>query len=163
LNFDFRRKKSESNISLDLGITTMIALGLEGSANKVCAGIISHPSPTAEPVVLANLRHTYNSPPGTGFLPKDTAVHHRKWIIRLIKEALHHAKLSPKDVDVICYTRGPGMGACLQSVAIAARTIATLWGMGEDRLIGVNHCVAREFFRHARFISKSSTNDESRY
>lgn len=32
------------------------------------------------------------------------------------------------------------MGAPLQSVAIAARTIALLWGL-EDKLIGVNHCV----------------------
>jgi tRNA A37 threonylcarbamoyltransferase TsaD len=38
------------------------------------------------------------------------------------------------------------MGACLQSVAIAARTIAALWGMGDDRLVGVNHCVGRELW-----------------
>lgn len=33
------------------------------------------------------------------------------------------------------------MGACLQSVAVAARTIAALWGKGDSQLIGVNHCV----------------------
>lgn len=32
------------------------------------------------------------------------------------------------------------MGAPLQGVSVAARTIALLWGM-EDKLIGVNHCV----------------------
>jgi N6-L-threonylcarbamoyladenine synthase len=124
----------------------MISLGFEGSANKLGIGIISHPvDATAEPVVLANLRHTYNSPPGTGFLPKDTALHHRAWVVRLVKQALKQAGLRPKDIDVICYTKGPGMGACLQSVAVAARTIAGLWGMGDDRLVGVNHCVGREF------------------
>lgn len=46
--------------------------------------------------------------------------------------------LTPKDVDVICYTKGPGMGAPLQAVAMAARTIAMLWG---KELVGVNHCV----------------------
>lgn len=122
----------------------MISLGLEGSANKLGVGIISHPSPTSPPEVLANLRHTYTSPPGTGFLPKDTAKHHRQWVVRLTKQALRQARLSPKDIDVICYTRGPGMGAALQAVAVAARTIAALWGMGEDRLVGVNHCVGRE-------------------
>ena len=135
----------------------MISLGLEGSANKIGIGIISHPSPTANPIVLANLRHTYVSPPGTGFLPKDTAVHHRKWVVRLIKQSLHQAGLLPKDIDVICYTRGPGMGACLQSVAVAARTIAALWGMGEERLVGVNHCVGREFIGHRR-VRVSTTN-----
>lgn len=60
---------------------TYISLGLEGSANKLGIGIISHTfpadvSPSTQPTirVLANLRHTYVSPPGHGFLPKDTAV-----------------------------------------------------------------------------------------
>jgi N6-L-threonylcarbamoyladenine synthase len=121
----------------------MISLGLEGSANKLGIGIISHPPAGGPVAVLANLRHTYNSPPGTGFLPKDTALHHRAWVVRLIKQALRQARLRPEDVDVICYTKGPGMGACLQSVAVAARTVACMWGMAEDRLIGVNHCVGR--------------------
>jgi N6-L-threonylcarbamoyladenine synthase len=119
----------------------MISLGLEGSANKLGIGIISHPSPGSPPLILANLRHTYVSPPGTGFLPKDTALHHRAWVVRLVKQALKQANVSPKEIDAICYTRGPGMGACLASVAVAARTIAALWGLGDDRLIGVNHCV----------------------
>ncbi len=48
-----------------------VVLGLEGSANKVGVGIIR------DGVVLANPRETYNSPPGEGFQPRDTAIHHR--------------------------------------------------------------------------------------
>ncbi|KAF1981181.1 peptidase M22, glycoprotease [Aulographum hederae CBS 113979] len=118
----------------------MISIGLEGSANKLGIGIISHPSPSKPPIILANLRHTYVSPPGEGFLPKDTAKHHRAWVVRLIKQAMRQAKLKPKDLDCICYTKGPGMGAPLQSVSVAARTIALLWGL-EEKLIPVNHCV----------------------
>ncbi|KAF2012577.1 O-sialoglyco protein endopeptidase-like protein [Aaosphaeria arxii CBS 175.79] len=116
----------------------MIALGLEGSANKIGIGLISHPSPTSPPIVLSNLRHTYISPPGTGFLPKDTAIHHRAWVVRLVKQAVRQAGVRIADIDVICYTRGPGMGPPLQSVALAARTLALLWG---KPLVGVNHCV----------------------
>ncbi|KAJ4354075.1 putative tRNA threonylcarbamoyladenosine biosynthesis protein kae1 [Didymosphaeria variabile] len=115
----------------------MIAIGLEGSANKIGIGIISH-SPSEPPVILANLRHTYNSPPGEGFLPKDTALHHRAWVVRLIKQAIRQARIKISDIDCICYTKGPGMGAPLQSVALAARTCALLWG---KPLVGVNHCV----------------------
>lgn len=43
-----------------------------------------------------------------------------------------------EDVDCICYTKGPGMGAPLGSVAIAARTMSQLW---DKPLVGVNHCV----------------------
>ena len=118
----------------------MIALGLEGSANKLGIGLVSHPSPNKPPIVLANLRHTYVSPPGTGFLPKETAKHHRQWIVRLVKQALRQTGVSPSDISCLCYTKGPGMGAGLQAVAIAARTLAVLWGL-EDKLIPVNHCV----------------------
>ena len=121
----------------------MISLGLEGSANKLGVGIISHPGPasgTDAPVVLANLRHTYVTPPGEGFLPKDTAKHHRAWVVRLVKQAMLQAGVSLQDVGCICYTKGPGMGAPLQSVAVAARTLALLW---DKPLVGVNHCVGR--------------------
>ncbi|KAL2871301.1 O-sialoglycoprotein endopeptidase [Aspergillus lucknowensis] len=116
----------------------MIAIGLEGSANKLGVGIMLHPSNGSAPQVLANIRHTYVSPPGEGFLPKDTARHHRAWVVKLVKKALKEARISVDDVDCICYTKGPGMGAPLQSVAVAARTLSILWG---KELIGVNHCV----------------------
>ncbi|KAI4918676.1 hypothetical protein J4E90_003063 [Alternaria incomplexa] len=116
----------------------MIAIGLEGSANKIGVGVISHPGPNQPPIILANLRHTYVSPPGEGFLPKDTAIHHRAWVVRLIKQAVRQAGVKIEDIDCICYTKGPGMGAPLQSVALAARTISLLWG---KPMVGVNHCV----------------------
>lgn len=116
-----------------------ISIGLEGSANKLGIGIIEHPISGEGPVkILANLRHTYNAPPGAGFLPKDTAMHHRAWVVRLVKRAMSQAQLTPADIDVICYTKGPGMGAPLQSTAVAARMIALLW---DKELVGVNHCV----------------------
>ena len=116
----------------------MIALGLEGSANKLGVGLILHPPKGGPAQILANIRHTFVSPPGEGFLPKDTAKHHRSWVIQLIQQAMKQAGASVVDIDCICYTKGPGMGAPLQSVAIAARTLSLLWG---KKLIGVNHCV----------------------
>ena len=116
---------------------TYIALGLEGSANKLGIGVIKH-TPTAV-TVLSNLRDTYNSPPGTGFLPKDTAAHHRNAFVSLAIRAIAEAGLSsPSSIDCICFTQGPGMGAPLTSVAIGARTLSLLWDLP---LVGVNHCV----------------------
>ncbi|RAL02760.1 O-sialoglycoprotein endopeptidase [Aspergillus ibericus CBS 121593] len=116
----------------------MIAIGLESSANKIGVGIILHPDDGSTPQVLANVRHTYVTPPGEGFLPKDTARHHRAWVVKLVKKALREARITPKDVDCISFTKGPGMGAPLQSAAIAARMLSLLWGKD---LVGVNHCV----------------------
>ncbi|KEY66188.1 hypothetical protein S7711_07645 [Stachybotrys chartarum IBT 7711] len=118
--------------------TSYIALGCEGSANKLGIGVIRHSLADNTTAVLANLRHTFVSPPGTGFLPKDTAAHHRAHFAALARAALAQAGVAPADLDCICYTRGPGMGAPLASVAVAARTLALLWG---KPLVGVNHCV----------------------
>jgi N6-L-threonylcarbamoyladenine synthase len=45
---------------------------------------------------LANPRETFVTPPGTGFLPRETAEHHAKKIIPIVKQALTEAKLSLK-------------------------------------------------------------------
>ncbi|XP_019790762.1 tRNA N6-adenosine threonylcarbamoyltransferase isoform X2 [Sagmatias obliquidens] len=108
-------------------------LGFEGSANKIGVGVVR------DGVVLANPRRTYVTPPGTGFLPGATARHHRAVILDLLQEALTEAGLTSKDIDCIAYTKGPGMGAPLVSVAVVARTMAQLWN---KPLLGVNHCIA---------------------
>ena len=116
----------------------MIALGLEGSANKLGVGLILHPKNGGAAQILSNIRHTFVSPPGEGFLPKDTAKHHRFHVTDLVQRSLREAGVTVEYVDCICYTKGPGMGAPLQSVAIAARTLSVLWN---KPLVGVNHCV----------------------
>lgn len=82
-----------------------IALGLEGSANKLGAGIIKH-APDGSVIVLSNIRHTYITPAGEGFLPRDTAQHHRDWALTVINDALQKAQVSLHDIDCICYTKG---------------------------------------------------------
>lgn len=114
-----------------------LALGLEGSANKFGAGIIKH-SEDGTSSVLSNIRHTYITPPGEGFQPRDTALHHREWALKVIDECLVKAGVSMHDLDCICFTKGPGMGAPLQSVALVARTLSLLY---DKPLVGVNHCV----------------------
>ena len=68
-----------------------LALGLEGSANKLGVGVIKHKlgalSDKNRAEVLSNVRDTYVTPPGEGFLPRDTARHHRNWAVRIIKRA----------------------------------------------------------------------------
>lgn len=126
-----------------------LALGLEGSANKLGVGVIRHVPPAGESTgvainnahvdILSNVRHTYVTPPGEGFQPGDTSKHHKHWIVRVVAEAIRSAGLSSlAEVDCICYTKGPGMGAPLQGVSLVARTLAVLY---DKPLVGVNHCV----------------------
>jgi N6-L-threonylcarbamoyladenine synthase len=151
----------------------VIAIGFEGSANKLGVGIIQ------DQQVLSNVRHTYITPPGignlnpvsiflyiyfyiflhifciaylvyflyscislyillSGFLPRKTAQHHREHILGILQKALEDAKITLKDVDVICYTKGPGMAAPLTVTALVARTVAQLY---DKPIVAVNHCI----------------------
>lgn len=122
------------SIAGDSAMTCGFVLGLEGSANKVGAAVVSR---TGD--ILSNVRATFVPPTGHGFLPRETAIHHQRHIVPLIAQALREANMQPSDLDAIAYTRGPGMGAPLRSVAVAARTVSLLW---RTPLIPVNHCVA---------------------
>jgi N6-L-threonylcarbamoyladenine synthase len=75
-----------------------------------------------------------------GFMPRETAQHHRSVVLAVLSEALQEAAVAPEQIDVVCYTKGPGMAPPLQAVAIVARTIAQLWN---KPIIGVNHCIGR--------------------
>uniref|UniRef100_A0A671TBY2 N(6)-L-threonylcarbamoyladenine synthase n=1 Tax=Sinocyclocheilus anshuiensis TaxID=1608454 RepID=A0A671TBY2_9TELE len=121
----------EAHIS-PLRETMTVVIGFEGSANKIGVGIIR------DGEVLSNPRRTYITPPGQGFLPGETAKHHRSVILTVLQEALDEAGLKAADIDCVAYTKGPGMGAPLVTVAIVARTVAQLWG---KPLLGVNHCI----------------------
>jgi len=110
----------------------VVAIGFEGSANKIGVGIIR------DGEVLSNPRETYITPPGEGFLPRDTAKHHRAHILGVLRKALEEAKIQPNDIDVVCFTKGPGMGAPLVSCGVVARTVAQLWN---KPIVGVNHCI----------------------
>ncbi|UZJ51051.1 hypothetical protein CBS101457_000371 [Exobasidium rhododendri] len=115
----------------------LLALGLEGSANKLGVGVVRH-NIDGSVDILSNVRHTYVTPPGTGFLPSDTARHHRRWLVTVAKEAVLRAGIRLQDCSCICFTKGPGMGAPLQSVSVVARTLSLLFSLP---LVGVNHCV----------------------
>ncbi|TKY61303.1 tRNA N6-adenosine threonylcarbamoyltransferase [Spatholobus suberectus] len=112
----------------------MIALGFEGSANKIGVGVV-----TLDGTILSNPRHTYITPPGQGFLPRETAQHHLQHVLPLVKSAMETANVTPQDIDCLCYTKGPGMGAPLQVSAVVVRVLSLLW---KKPIVAVNHCVA---------------------
>jgi len=114
----------------------MVALGIEGSANKVGVGVLLYSEGSY--TILSNPRKTFITPAGQGFLPRETSWHHQTHITAIIRTALSEAGLQTADVDVICFTKGPGMGGPLRSCAVAARMMALLL---RKPLVGVNHCV----------------------
>eukprot|EP01053_Blabericola_migrator_P013346 Blabericola_migrator_1__13345@NODE_941_length_5958_cov_318_391445_g653_i0_p2_GENE_NODE_941_length_5958_cov_318_391445_g653_i0NODE_941_length_5958_cov_318_391445_g653_i0_p2_ORF_typecomplete_len358_score54_76Peptidase_M22/PF00814_25/1_3e75Carbam_trans_N/PF02543_15/7_8e07BcrAD_BadFG/PF01869_20/0_47BcrAD_BadFG/PF01869_20/2_5e02_NODE_941_length_5958_cov_318_391445_g653_i047295802 len=124
----------------------MLALGIEGSANKIGVGIVDENGN-----ILSNPRKTYITPPGEGFLPRFTAAHHRQHVLDLLDQALKEAGVGLDQIDVFCYTKGPGMGAPLLVGAQVVRTLSLLY---RKPLVGVNHCVGH--IEMGRLITKAA-------
>ena len=111
----------------------MITLGIEGTAHTLGVGIVD-----SERKVLANVLDMYRPPEG-GLHPREAANHHADVVSPLILKALEEAKVSMKEIDVISFSKGPGLGPCLRVAATAARSLSLLLN---KPIIGVNHCVA---------------------
>ena len=56
-----------------------------------------------------------------------------------------------KDIDVICYTKGPGMAGPLSVGAVVGRTLALMYDIP---LVGVNHCIGH--IEMGRVVTKAS-------
>ncbi|MFH0816588.1 MAG: bifunctional N(6)-L-threonylcarbamoyladenine synthase/serine/threonine protein kinase [Methanobacteriota archaeon] len=111
----------------------MIILGIEGTAHTAGVGIVDDKAN-----VLANVIEMYKPAQG-GIHPREAANHHAEVLVPTIEKALADAKLSAKDIELVAFSQGPGLGPCLRTAATAARAFAVSLGVP---LIGVNHCVA---------------------
>ncbi len=109
----------------------MICLGIEGTAEKLGVGIVS-----LEGEILANV--VKHQPLSGGIHPKEAAQHHAENIKDVLNEALENADLDIKDICLVAFSRGPGMGPCLRVAAISARTISL---SNDIPIIGTNHCI----------------------
>lgn len=111
----------------------MLALGIEGTAHTCGVGIVDENAN-----VLANEMDMYRPEKG-GIHPREAANHHSDVVVPLIKKAAQAAGVRLADLDVISFSRGPGLGPCLRTVATAARALAISL---DKPLLGVNHCVS---------------------
>lgn len=109
----------------------MICLGIEGTAEKLGIGIVSD-----DGEILANV--TKHQPLVTGIHPREAAQHHADNMRGVLESALKKAKLDLKDIDLVAFSQGPGLGPCLRVAAVSARTISLI---NDIPIIGVNHCI----------------------
>jgi N6-L-threonylcarbamoyladenine synthase/N6-L-threonylcarbamoyladenine synthase/protein kinase Bud32 len=114
----------------------MICLGIEGTAHSIGVGVVKNDDGKCK--VISNLIKIYRPEQG-GIHPREAANHHAMYIADLIKESVEKADVDFSDVDLVSFSKGPGLGPCLRTAATAARALS----LSIDRpIIGVNHCVA---------------------
>jgi N6-L-threonylcarbamoyladenine synthase len=71
-----------------------------------------------------------------GVVPELASRDHARKALPLIAEVLAQANLSPKDLDGVAYTKGPGLVGALLVGAMLGRSLAFTWGLPA---IGVHH------------------------
>jgi len=113
----------------------MICCGIESTAHSLGIAIVSDKGGKCN--ILANEKHSVVTESG-GLIPRELREHHQKQAVPVLKSALEKAKVKLKDIDLIAFSIGPGIGAALEVGAVVARTLSLKHG---KPLLGVNHCV----------------------
>ena len=112
----------------------MIILGIESTAHTFGVSIIDG----AKKKVLSNIIEGFTTESG-GMIPAEVADHHVDAFDNVLKKALEKSNKKLKDIELISYSQGPGLGHCLRIGSFVAKTLAILLNIP---LIGVNHCIA---------------------
>ena len=112
---------------------SMLTLGIEGTAHTLGVGIVD-----TDRKVIANVLDMYRPAEG-GLHPREAANHHGDVVASLIVKATEEAGVSLSEIELISFSKGPGLGPCLRSAATAARSLSSILN---TPIIGVNHCVA---------------------
>ncbi len=107
-------------------------LGIESTADDFGVAVVSF-----DGKILSNANDAYMPKEG-GIHPREAARHHAEVSEKVLTEAIETANIKPKDISLVAFAQGPGLGPCLRTGATAARALSSYLNVP---LIGVNHCV----------------------
>jgi len=114
----------------------MIALGIESSAHTFSCAVIEKKQKTGK--ILSDEREIYQPPSGEGIHPREASRHHIENCSSVLAKSLDNAGMGIKDLDIISYAAGPGLGPCLRVGAVVARSLASFYKIP---IYPINHAV----------------------
>jgi N6-L-threonylcarbamoyladenine synthase len=114
----------------------MIGLGIESTAHTFSCAILDKNGKRGK--ILSDIRDIYLPPEGEGIHPREASRHHVEKSSDTLREAMKEAKISVKDIDIISYAAGPGLGPCLRVGAVVARTLSSFYKIP---IYPVNHAI----------------------
>jgi len=116
----------------------MFCLGIESTAHTFACSVIKFCAYEKFPNILSDVRDTFKAPEGSGIHPREAARHHASVAIEVLKQSLASSKIKYKDLDIVAYSAGPGLGPCLRIGAVIARSISSFYDI---KLIPINHAL----------------------
>ncbi len=111
----------------------MIALGIESTAHTFGVGIADDRGR-----ILANVNEVFRTERG-GMKPIEVTEHHYRDAKDVVSRAIEESGIDYENIELIGFSRGPGLGSTLLVGAIVARTLAERLRVP---LVGVNHAIA---------------------
>lgn len=110
----------------------MLCLGIESTAHTFSVAVMR------DKEFLSQASDTFTTESG-GMVPHHVAAHHEQLKDKLLEKALSEAKVKLDDIDLVSFSKGPGLPPCLRvgrdfAVSVARRI--------NKPLIGVNHICA---------------------
>ncbi len=111
----------------------MLCLGIESTAHTFGCSVVNSVGK-----IISDVRDVYKAPEGSGIHPREASRHHMEVSPGILRNALRAANVTIKDIDIVGYSAGPGLGPCLRVGAVIARTIA---GFYRKPLVPVNHAL----------------------
>ena len=111
----------------------MLCLGIESTAHTFGCSVVD-----SNGKILSDVRNVYKAPEGRGIHPREASRHHMVVSPDVLKNTLKSATVTMKEIGIVGYSAGPGLGPCLRVGAVIARTVA---GFYKRPLVPVNHAL----------------------
>ena len=107
----------------------MLTLGLEGTAHTVSASVLDEKK-------IYSLESRTFKPEHGGLNPREAAEFHFLNITDVITKAIDDSGFKSGDLELVGFSKGPGLPPSLKITAVAARSLALKLGIP---IVGVNH------------------------
>ena len=114
----------------------MIGLGVESTAHTFSCAVLEKKGKKGK--ILSDVRKIYRPSEGEGIHPREASRHHVENSSLVLSDCLKEAGIKIKDLDIISYAAGPGLGPCLRVGAVVARSLASYYNIP---IYPVNHAI----------------------
>ena len=114
----------------------MLGLGIESTAHTFSCAVLEKTRNTGK--ILSDVRKIYRPSEGEGIHPREASRHHIEHSSAVLSESLSEAGVTVRDLDIVSYAAGPGLGPCLRVGAVVARAISSYYSIP---IYPVNHAI----------------------
>lgn len=120
------------------GPRPQLVLGIESSCDETGVALVRMPADGTPPVLLAHALHSQIDMHRAygGVVPELASRDHIRRVLPLAQQVLHSSGQQLRDIDVIAFTRGPGLAGAL----LVGAGVACALGAALDRpVLGIHH------------------------